>query len=592
MNSPLKSSKNQNSAEKIWEIIPLANIPYGSNYKYSYSCTGPAQPDEGSLVKISLGAQEVEGIVVGPGKKYRFLKNIKKIVRQRIISLDELEWIESLADVFLEPVPMLLKRLVSVRRPFEARIINLKNENKFGVNIHKDLSGLSKISKGQNLILVPEKIIGKNIKKILDHLDIPAFEFSQTSKVSERKKILEILNSGTPINIISTHSGIFLPFSKMASIWIIECSLASHKQWDLHPRYDARVCAFLKCKKIGATLNIHSSLPYLDLYNINNTTAKGDLSLFSAKVCYKDPSVAFPLVPETEKAIRDALYSNESIFIFNNTVGKENTFVCKKCGNILKCETCNTILEKEDYYLVCPNCSKKSKLSSNFCGQCGSPNIVPLKIGTEGLEKYLTKVFPKVPIVKLDRKTVSFKGTTTSSARIYVGTEKTFSFINEPFFSLAVIINADALTSIETYSATEDALKLIARVRSLIKTDKADSLIIQTSSPSFSLFSKLKSNSLAQWIQEELKDRKDLNYPPFVPIYTFEKIYKNELEAQKDLNKQVKLFNEKKVNFLFRTHKTRNGYKNSFLIKGKLSVKSIPKNWTLDSDIPLSFEFY
>lgn len=585
MNSRLKSSRKQNNQEKVWEVIPFANLPYGSNYKYSYSFSDSVQPQPGSLVKIPFGSQEKEGIVLGPGKKFRFLKDIKKVIRQKIINLDEIEWVELMANIFLEPVPMLLKRLVSVRNPLNQEVdeSKTKSRKKIGMNVYQkdDLEGFFKNLKEQNLILVPEKIIGKTIKKVLEKSKIPVYEFSQTSKISERRKILELLNSGNSVNIISTHSGIFLPFNKLNSIYIVEASLNSHKQWDLHPRYDARIGALLKCQKYGLPLHIQSSLPYLDLFHDTPP-------VFSAKVYYKDPLVTFPIAPETEKEMRDVLKENKSVFLFNNTVGKENAFVCKKCGNVLRCENCNTVLEKEDYFLKCPNCGKKSKLSSNFCDKCGSPNIVPLKIGTEGLEKYLAKIFPKIKINRLDRKTKIFDMNPLKEGQIFIGTEKIFSFINAPVFSLGVIVNADSLISSENYSATEEALKLIARVRSLLKKDRKEALIVQTSNPSFSLFLKLKNGSLKKWLEEELNDRKILGYPPSNPLYVFTKTYKTEKEASKDLEKQIKILSRNNIKFLYRLDKTKKLFRSGILVKEKPPAAAVPKSWTLDSNISLS----
>lgn len=94
---------------------------------------------------------------------------------------------------------------------------------------HKAVGAFIKKQKGQTLILVPEvaMLAGYTTIGTLYHAGL---------KQSEKKDIWSAVKSGDIQIVIGTQKALFLPFSNLELIVIIEEQYESHKLWDQYPR--------------------------------------------------------------------------------------------------------------------------------------------------------------------------------------------------------------------------------------------------------------------------------------------------------------------------------------------------------------------
>jgi primosomal protein N' (replication factor Y) len=146
------------------------------------------------------------------------------------------------------------------------------------------------------------------------------------------------------------------------------------------------------------------------------------------------------------------------------------------------------------------------------CPACKSVELKLTGTGTEKAEFDLQKLFPQAKIAIIDQENQNQDK--IKDADIIIGTQYAFDFINWQEIQTIGVLNADTLLYLPDYRSSEKTFNLLKQLILSIP-DQQKEFFAQTMAPENYIFSTIRSLDLKQFYRHEIKERKDLNYPPF-----------------------------------------------------------------------------
>ncbi|WWO99691.1 MAG: primosomal protein N' [Candidatus Dasytiphilus stammeri] len=388
----------------------------------------------------------------------------------------------------------------------------------------------------QVLILVPEiSLIPQTIIRLKERFNIPIEIVHSDLNKTKRLKVWMKARAGEISIIIGTRSAIFTPFFSLGIIIIDEehdCSYKQQQGW----KYQARDLAVFLAKKINIPIVMGSATPSLEtLYNVK----LGKYKLLQLKnrpgkaywytehiIDLKTTPVIAGLSDILRKKITQHLKNNNQILLFLNRRGFSTSVVCKNCGWIAKCNYCdhNFTYHKEHKQLRCHYCNRKDKLPEVCDKNCGTNHLIKLGIGTEKIEYHLKKLFPNIPISRIDRDTINHAKITEDhlekimqgNARILIGTQMLAKGHHFPNVTLVALLNVDGALFSGDFRSSERFAQLYIQVAGRVGRGKKNGeVLLQTYHPHHPLLRKLLYQGYDSFASETLKERKMVLLPPY-----------------------------------------------------------------------------
>lgn len=366
----------------------------------------------------------------------------------------------------------------------------------------------------QILYVVPETSYTESFE------NFPIFHGELKSK--EKKMICKMASDGYATIFCGTRAALFLPFKNLGAI-VIDYEHNSNYQEKRSPKYHALEVA-LKIAEINhIPLIIISATPRAETFHEvqaqkmalqkwEETKAapvqivdmgleryKGNKSIFSEEVM--------------EKISRNLALGNQ-ILVFTHRTGQAGALLCKDCGNIFKCSTCNaTLAVHSGSKLECHNCKAVFPLPGN-CPKCGNLQLKELGFGTQAVTKEINKIYGKANIIRLDSET---KKNTSQKELEESDFIVATSIIEKPYIlpklRLAIAVMPDSLLQFPHFRASERVMQILTHVRNLVQSD--GEMIIQTFLPEQKIFGHFANNACEDFYDAELSIRKSLKLPPY-----------------------------------------------------------------------------
>ena len=372
-------------------------------------------------------------------------------------------------------------------------------------------------NKKRALILLPD------INKALRAKEIVSSRLNLSAALMYRKQPNELeawqeIKSGNADIVVGTRSSIFAPLNNLGLVIMDEEENSVYKQ-DQVPHYHAREAALMRINLDGASLLLGSASPSLESIYL---AKKGKIK-YSQILRRKN----FPDIKIVDlnnlgfdqrkkghiftKFLQDSIYSTletkGKVLLFLNRKGFATSASCNNCGKALKCDRCNTnlVYHFEEDILKCHYCNFKMELPK-ICPQCNAGYIKFGGIGTEKIESELSRIFPQARIKRFDGASRLDIG----QADIFVATS---AIINEPDlnFDLIEVLGIDNSLNRADFRAGEKTFALLSGL--LLLSDKK--IIIQTYYPSHYCLQALIKKDINIFYDEELKQRKQLNFSPY-----------------------------------------------------------------------------
>jgi primosomal protein N' (replication factor Y) (superfamily II helicase) len=401
------------------------------------------------------------------------------------------------------------------------------------------------------LILVPEiSLTPQIISRFERFLEIAPLVWHSHLTPTERLTIFKEAKAGKGKLLIGTRSAIFSPLKNLGLIVVDEEQDHSYKQDDPSPRYNARDLSRERGKISGATVLFGSATPSVESYYLSKTGELEFLTLPQRVAGIGRPeikiiSTAFrpepkpneaPIFPRGFRPISEKLYEeitiklkkHEQVIILLNRRGYSSAVVCFECGWVGKCPDCEIgwTYHKVRDRMVCHYCGREQRGPIN-CTQCGSTHLSFRSAGTQRLEETLLKILPKSKVIRLDTDVASGKWKTRDilddfgkgKYQILLGTQMVAKGHHFPRVTMVGVISSDIGLSLPDFRATERVLALLTQAagRAGRSSKKGDSglVMIQTFSPDNPVYEYLKSNNFLGFLDDELKIRQSLGYPPY-----------------------------------------------------------------------------
>lgn len=181
------------------------------------------------------------------------------------------------------------------------------------------------------------------------------------------------------------------------------------------------------------------------------------------------------------------------VFVFTHRRGYAPAYRCSACRELRRCPTCGSRPEPGE---ACPRCGEPSRP----CVSCGAATFEPLGAGAG-------RVLHELRGFLGERAAAAGE-----SAPVTVGTEADLAELEG--VALAVAVDVDGLALGSHFRASEEALRILARVAGRVSRGRGHRLILQTSMPDQPLVQALRRGDPLEFLEVELAERERLGYPP------------------------------------------------------------------------------
>ena len=340
--------------------------------------------------------------------------------------------------------------------------------------------------------------------------------------------------------VIGARSAIFAPLSHVGLIIIDEEHEQSYQSENI-PQYDAREIAQERCRSEHAVLLLASATPSLRSFA---RAGRGDLTLLemNRRVGNRPlPQVHIVDMREELKkgnrsvfsgaladGLKRCLDSGKQAILFVNRRGYSTFVSCRSCGYTVMCSQCDVSMtyHMSDSVLRCHYCGREEPVPQ-VCPECGSPYIRYFGTGTQRVEEEVKRLFPDVPVLRMDNDTTrekdahakiieAFRG---GGARILIGTQMIAKGLDFPNVTLVGIVSADAMLKLPDYRASERAFQLLTQVAGRAgRADSPGEVYLQCYDPEDTTVIASARQDYRVFYEQEMRRRKLALYPPYTLI--------------------------------------------------------------------------
>ncbi|CDG86748.1 primosomal protein N' [Xenorhabdus bovienii] len=387
----------------------------------------------------------------------------------------------------------------------------------------------------QALILVPEiGLTPQTIRRFRERFNAPVDVLHSALNDSERLSVWLRAKRGDNAIVIGTRSALFTPFAHLGVIIIDEEHDSSYKQQEGW-RYHARDLAVFRAKKEDIPIMMGTATPALEtLFNVQQgkyrqltlTQRAGEAKpavqhLLDLKGLPLTVGLSQPLI----NRIGEHLKADNQVILFLNRRGYSPALLCHECGWIAECQRCDHYytLHQNHRHLRCHHCDSQRPIPRQ-CPQCGTTHLIPVGLGTEQLEDGITKLFPDIPVTRIDRDTTSRKGALEQQlaavhqggARILIGTQMLAKGHHFPDVTLVVLLDVDGALFSADFRAAERFAQLYTQVSGRAgRAGKRGEVVLQTHHPEHPLLQVLLEKGYDAFARQAMEERQQVFLPPF-----------------------------------------------------------------------------
>ena len=409
------------------------------------------------------------------------------------------------------------------------------------------------------ICLFPEVTLALQFETIFkQQLPFPEriFSFHSTTKVSEKKKLWNMLLAKTPVVILGVHLPILLPIANLGLILVDE----EHErgfQEKRHPKMNSKELALWRAKTYNCPIILGSATPSLSTLHAAKTGKmahyrltkrfKGKFpAIIHAKMVTPDKKkrTSFWITNELEAAIRDRLSKKQQTILYLNRRGHSFSAQCQDCGTLVMCQSCSVSLtpheheNTKEFHLTCHYCSFTTPVPTT-CAACKKSEkpLLMKGIGTQQLTTIVQKMFPEAKIARADLDSTKQKREWLKTADqfkrgeldILIGTQLITKGYHFPNVTLVGIVWADLGLSIPDYHTRETVLQKLIQVAGRAGREHEESEVIIQALSHDPLFDIISEEHYERFCETELTVRQELQYPPFGRFVQLECVHSDEV---------------------------------------------------------------
>ena len=392
------------------------------------------------------------------------------------------------------------------------------------------------------LMLVPEialtPVFSRRLRAVFgDEVAILHSNLSTGERFDEWRR----LRSGAARIAIGTRSAVFAPLRNIGLVIVDEEHDSSYRQHE-SPFYHGRDAAIVRAHYANAVVVLGSATPALEsFHNAHNGKYKyltlpnriGNRPLAHAELVdmrevFKATGKDTIFSPALLEAIEETHAKKEQSIILLNRRGFSQFVLCRSCGETIRCNNCDITLtfHRREAKLICHYCNHRER-TPRRCPACESQYLYFIGEGTEQIEDILRRKFSALKIARIDRDTTgrrkSFEETLMMFSRgeidMLVGTQMLAKGHDFPNVTLVGVISVDAGLALPDFRSAERTFQLLTQVAGRAGRGQLKGrVLIQTFYPEHYALRHAATQNYDNFYDEEIRFRKNLNYPPFVAI--------------------------------------------------------------------------
>ena len=432
------------------------------------------------------------------------------------------------------------KAFFSKAKPVLLHGVTASGKTEVYIHLIKEQIDLGK----QVLFLLPEIAITIEMLQRLtlifgDKISIYHSRYSDAQRVEVWRKVNEAKEGHL---VIGARSAVFLPFRKLGLIVVDEEHEESYKQREPAPHYHARDVAVMLAHQTKANIILGSATPSIESaynghrgkYGVTHLmerytkVALPEITPIDMAVSYKKNRTKYHFSFELINAINETLERKEQVILFQNRRGYSGFVECKACGYVPQCKNCDISLtyHQKRNKLSCHYCGSEEE-NTNTCPKCGSSEFDNKGMGTEKVTEQAKEIFPTAHIQRFDQDSTKGKGDfqniiTRFQERkidILVGTQMIAKGLDFDNVGLVAIMNADNMMNYPDFRSHEKAYQMMSQVSGRAgRRQTQGKVILQSYTPDYSLIKSVISYDYSNYFQQQLNERQEFNYPPFVKL--------------------------------------------------------------------------
>ena len=395
-------------------------------------------------------------------------------------------------------------------------------------------------SGGGAIFLVPEVVLTPQtvgrLRSRLDRLGCKTVVWHSHLSDGERFDAWMSLAKGEAQIVVGARSAIFAPVKNLRLVIVDEEHEPAYKQEE-SPRYQARDVAVYRAMLNKAVCVLGSATPSLEsLYNtrikgyqLNRLTQRIDdrkLPTFHViDMKYERTKGFAPLSRVLVDKLFDRFEKKEQSILFLNRRGFSSSLLCPDCGYIANCQHCSRTLtyHRTDHKLRCHLCAYEEKAPKR-CPKCRSATVQWRGSGTQRVEEATQKALPGAKVVRIDADALSKRHRfreiladfRCGKIDVLVGTQMIAKGLDFPNVTLVGMIDADLSLHMPDFRAAERTFQLLVQVAGRAgRGDQAGEVVVQSFSPSSDPIQFARQADFDGFLDAELVQRKEFNYPPF-----------------------------------------------------------------------------
>ena len=356
----------------------------------------------------------------------------------------------------------------------------------------------------------------------------------------QRYQAWEQFRQGDVDIMLGTRSSLFSQSDRLGLIIIDEEHDSSYKQED-GIRYHARDVAIKRAQMLDIPIVLGSATPSLESLNNAERDHYFLYRLTQRPTAYPPPQIRLidtrnlkldtGCSPQLIQKIHQHLKAHGQVLLYLNRRGFAPVVMCHECGWQSHCERCDARLTMHQsvHRLLCHHCGYAQPIPP-ACPACGHADIKHYGIGTEQLEQRLAQIFTEVPVIRIDRDSIS--GRDEFAARlqtlnkgepcVLIGTQMIAKGHDYPAITLSVILDADQALFSASYRATEQLVQTVFQVSGRSgRGQQQGEAFVQTGFPEHPLMQSLTKQSYREISETILAERRLLGFPPHVRVVMF-----------------------------------------------------------------------
>jgi primosomal protein N' (replication factor Y) len=323
---------------------------------------------------------------------------------------------------------------------------------------------------------------------------------------------------------LGTRVAAFAPVASLGAVIVVDEHDAGHKAPDV-PRWHVRELALERARLEGADCLLVSATPSLESW-VRAREGRAAIEALAGgpwprvrRVDLRTGDGSPRLAPELVEAMRAAVAAGQPVLLLLNRLGYARALSCLECGAVRRCGACRVALAYHQRVrtLVCRLCGG-SQPAASLCGRCRGRRLAPLGWGTERLEAEVRRLFPGVPVGRIDSEVGPAQAAAVREAyrggriAVLVGTQMAARLAVERPVAVAALVLADVTLAIPDFRAGE---RLFQQAWQLAETvGPGGGLWLQSFYPGHPALEAVALGVPEVFYEREWTERQALRYPP------------------------------------------------------------------------------